>query len=126
MNLTPRMLISVSFPVMMESLEETVNPSWVSEISDENELFSRLLTELPSQYAYVVTLSSYSKHYSRELKRKGSEYKEQYEDMVDKKNALDNLADAIKLQYQGVSRRITVKMDAKEENNMHGYRKEHE
>lgn len=81
-----------------------------------------LLSRLPNSYAYIVTLLSYARHYVREYKRNGN--KELYEDMMDKRDALESIASAIKLQYQGVSRKITLYEQKYDAVNMWEYRNE--
>lgn len=81
-----------------------------------------LLSRLPNSYAYIVTLLSYARHYVREYKRSGE--KELYEDMMDKRDALESIASAIKLQYQGVSRKITLYEQKYDAVNMWEYRNE--
>lgn len=62
---------------------------------------------------YLKTLSSYAKVYARDLKRKGKEYKTDYEDMVDRENIINNKLDAIKLSYQAVNKCITIYVEEK-------------
>lgn len=81
-----------------------------------------LLSRLPNSYSYIVTLLSYARHYVREYKRSGE--KELYEDMMDKRDALESIASAIKLQYQGVSRKITLYEQKYDAVNMWEYRNE--
>lgn len=41
----------------------------------------------------------------------GKEYKKDYEDMVDKREAIDNKIDAIKLSYQTVNKSVTIAVE---------------
>lgn len=60
---------------------------------------------------YLESLASYAKIVGRSLKRMGKEYKKDYEDMVDKREAIDNKIDAIKLSYQTVNKSVTIAVE---------------
>ncbi len=76
--------------------------------AEDMEQAGKLLLELSAGYSYVNALLSYAKILSRNAKRTGK--KEIYEDLVDKKEVLQNAADSIKQQYNAVSRAVTIKM----------------
>jgi hypothetical protein len=82
------------------------------------------LGRLPNDYAYVMEMLSYSRHYVRVLKRGGADTKAQYEDMMDKRDALESIGSALKLQWQGVSRMLTMKLRVDDSDEMYEYRKE--
>lgn len=82
-----------------------------------------LLGKLANDYIYLISLLNYSRSYVRQLKRKGPEFKEAYEDMIDKRDSLEAIAAAIKLQYQAVSRMLTIRVEMNDENFMYEYRK---
>lgn len=79
------------------------------------------LGRLPNDYAYCMEMLSYSRHYVRSLKR--SKDKEAYEDMMDKRDALESIGSAIKLQYQGLSRQLTMKIKVDDSEEMTEYRR---
>ena len=56
----------------------------------------------------LATLLSYAKIRTRDLKRGGAEKKLEYEDMVDKKEIIENTISAIKISYQTTNKCITV------------------
>ena len=60
---------------------------------------------------YLKELETYAKVYSREAKRKGKEFKAEYEDMVDRREAISNKIDSIKLSYQTVNKCVTVAIE---------------
>lgn len=60
---------------------------------------------------YLETLASYAKVIGRSFKRMGKEYKKDYEDMIDKREAIDNKIDSIKLSYQTINKAITVAVE---------------
>jgi hypothetical protein len=60
---------------------------------------------------YLRELDSYAKVYARDLKRKGSEFKMEYEDMVDRREIIENEIDAIKISYQTTNKCISVFME---------------
>ena len=79
---------------------------------------STLLLKLSGDYQYLVTLSSYAKLATREAKRNSS--KEAYEDMIDKKEMIQNFVEIVKQNYKALSRAITVHMENNEELKMVG------
>jgi len=82
---------------------------------DQMKQVSRILSELTNSYAYMMQLLNYAKIMVRQEKRKGKENKENYENMIDRRDILQNVADILKMQYQTVSRMITVKKEINEE-----------
>lgn len=70
---------------------------------------SESLLKLSGIYTYLMTLVSYAKVMTREYKRSGD--KTAHEDMVDRKEILQNYADAIKQEYQAVSRAVTIRIE---------------
>lgn len=79
---------------------------------------SELLLRFSAQYAYLAELLSYAKVAVRIAKR---EYpKEEWENMVDRKEAIEKRLDIVKQQYAAVSRAVTVKADVDREMSMSG------
>lgn len=70
---------------------------------------SRLLLRLSGAYSYLITLSSYAKIKTREMKRGGD--KALYEDMVDRKEVIQNMTDMVKQAYTGISRAVTIHIE---------------
>ncbi len=95
------------FEYLSEHFGITV-PNEIITVDDMKEASSKLLF-LTNEYSYIMELLSLAKIRCREAKRSGS--KESYEDMVDKKEILTNLADSLKLQYSAISRAITIKIE---------------
>ncbi len=77
--------------------------------ADEMNEAAKLLLYLSNCYSYLCTLSSYAKIATREAKRSGD--KQSYEDMVDRKDCIQNLADIVKQQYAAVSRGVTIRIE---------------
>ena len=75
---------------------------------------------ITNRYAYIAAFLSYTKVQARQLKRMGSTYKTAYEDMIDRRDALQHTADTLKLQYQSMSRLITIRQEINRELNMAG------
>ncbi len=73
---------------------------------DDMKAASEALLKLSSYYSYLMGLLSYSKIKVREAKRTKS--KEEHEDMVDRKDVLENFKEAIKHSYAAVSRAVTI------------------
>lgn len=86
------------------------------ETIDDTKEASRLMSKFSNSYFYLMSLLSYAKIYSRRAKREQN--KTLAEDFVDKKDIINNVACAIKLQYQAVSRAITIRSETHAEMNM--------
>lgn len=88
---------------------------------EDMENASRLLLLTTSNYSYLCALLSYSKALSRRLKREGN--KELYEDMIDKREAIQNITDAVKQSYSAISRAVTIHIENNQElkMNANGY-----
>lgn len=72
-----------------------------------------LLILITNRYSYLVSLLSYTKILTRTLKRENN--KKEYEDMVDRKESIQNAVDTLKLQYNSLSRLITIKQEINKE-----------
>jgi len=109
---------------IIQSLYDSIIADIPEEIGPNNfQEVSRLLGKLPNDYAYLVSLLGYSRNLVRQMKRGGPDTKVEYEDMMDKSKALDDIASAVKLQYQAVSRMISLYEVQAEYNSMHESRK---
>lgn len=106
-----------SFPVTVPESIETI---------EDMDSASKLMLKLSAEYSYINELAAYAKVYTRGLKRlvdkEDPQSKDFYEDMVDKKDAIDGKMKAIHQAYQGISRAITVKMENNSELRMTGNR----
>ena len=85
---------------------------------DEMKEAGRMLSKISNSYAYIATLASLAKVMIPVKKKKGKENKENSEDMIDRRDLLQNKADVLKLQYQTISRMITVKQEINAEMKM--------
>lgn len=74
--------------------------------ADDIKKASEILLQLSNTYSYLVTLTSYAKLATREAKRNLP--KEEYEDMVDRRDVLQNFSDITKQSYAAVSRAVTI------------------
>lgn len=74
--------------------------------SDDMKAASETLLNLSGTYSYLMALLSYAKIQTRETKRNKS--KELYEDMVDRKEVIQNFTDVVKQNYSAVSRAVTI------------------
>ncbi|AZS49246.1 hypothetical protein BpsS140_00053 [Bacillus phage vB_BpsS-140] len=126
MRITLSRLATLSAVEVVERLSNSILEDVPEGITTEDDIkkLEILLGRLPNNYAYVVELLGYSRSMVRTYKREKE--KEKYENAMDLRDALENIASAIKLQYQGVSRMLTAYEQRDEENKMHEYRKERE
>ena len=109
---------------MLDTLASSILVDIPSGVKSDDDLkrVEFLLGKLANDYVYLTTLCSYARNYVRQLKRQGKEFAREYENMMDKRDSLESIASAVKIQYQAVSRMLTVQIAMREENNMHDYR----
>lgn len=92
-------------------LNETVPvhiPQKIESIEDMNAASQELLSII-AEYSYISELASWFKVATREAKR--TEPKSAYEDMVDKKEAVEKKLESLKQTYAGISRAITIRTE---------------
>ena len=101
-------------------LEETFPVRIPERITSKNDMdvAANELLKLSSEYAYMSTLSSWFKMATREAKR--YESKEEYENMVDKRDACEAKLKSIEQSYKGISRAVTIRMENNAELRMTG------
>lgn len=121
---TPTSLLTMSVDEILGSLYKYIVGDIPEGVNDGNDLqqLEYYLGRLGNDYAYIVELLSYSRNYVRRLKR--MDEKVRYEDMMDIRDALADIASAIKLKYQAVSRQLTTYEQRMDEVDFRGYRKE--
>ena len=121
----PNNLFTMSNTEIMDKLRGTIIEDIPRGIKTEEDLrrLEYLLGKLANDYVYLISMTNYARNYVRQLKRKGKEYQVEYEDMLDKRESLESIASAVKLQYQAISRMLTIKIELEEENKMHDYRR---
>lgn len=101
-------LKTVSFPKMLEILAPFVLvhlPEGTSENIDAKRRLDYLLGRCANMYAYLNTLGAYASYERARMKAMNDSGAE---DMLKKKEALYELATAMKLKYEAVSRMLTV------------------
>lgn len=76
---------------------------------EDMEAASKLLIKLSGSYSFLTSLLSFAKIAVRETKRSGD--KVAWEDMVDRKDAIENKTNAIKQNYSAVSRAVTIHIE---------------
>lgn len=120
----PNNLFTMSNTEIIDKLRGTIIEDIPRGIKTEEDLrrLEYLLGKLANDYVYLISMTNYARNYVRQLKRKGKEYQVEYEDMMDKRESLESIASAVKLQYQAVSRMLTIKIELEEENRMYDYR----
>lgn len=123
---TPSNLFTMSNSDLLNNLRDIVLVDIPNGVNSEGDLkrIEYLLGKLANDYSYLIQMTGYARNYTRQLKRRGADCKNDYEDMLDKRDTLESIASAVKLQYQAVSRMLTTKIQISEENNLHDYRKE--
>ena len=75
---------------------------------EDMKIASSILLILSGYYSYVINILSKAKIMVRQLKRDG--LKTEYEDMIDRREILQDAIDDIKQSYGAVSRAVTIYM----------------
>ena len=88
------------------------------ETPEDMQLASELMLKLSNSHVYLLELLSYGKIMVRRAKRELP--KEEYEDMIDRQNAVQNAFDMVKQQYAVLSRAVTIKSERNRELQMEG------
>lgn len=109
LNMTP-----IDLAVWLEKEYASTLPSNIDSMEEMKKVNTQL-SRLANSYSFVMQLLTYTKIQVRQEKRKGKENKENYEDMIDRRDTLQNTADILKMQYQTLSRMITVKKEINDE-----------
>ncbi len=108
-------LLSMEPITLLEQLNEEFKMDMPMEVMSQEDMDScaRLLLRASASYSYLVTLLSYAKIKTREAKRSGD--KAAYEDMVDRKEVVQNMTDMVKQAYAGLSRAVTIRIESNRE-----------
>ena len=109
LNMTP-----IDLAIWLEKEYASTLPSNIDSMEEMKKVNTQL-SKLANSYSFVMQLLTYTKIQVRQEKRKGKEKKENYEDMIDRRDTLQNTADILKMQYQTLSRMITVKKEINDE-----------
>ena len=101
-------------------LDDNFNDTVMSDIQtvEELDIAKCSLSMLTNKYSYLVSMALFAKIAVRELKRKGKEFKEQHEDMIDRRDVIEEMSKIVLQQYNTISRMITVKLEVNKELNM--------
>lgn len=89
-------------------------PTEISTIEDMKNA-EKMIATLTNRLSYLSSLGVYAKIAVRNSKRKGKDYKTEYEDMIDRQTAINAAEDTVKQQYNAISRMITVKQEINKE-----------
>ena len=76
---------------------------------------AQIMSQLAGYYQYLNSLSAYAKIITRQIKRADDKTKEDYEDMVDKKEAINSIIEAVKMTYNALSRAVTIYIENNKE-----------
>ena len=77
---------------------------------------SKMISRAIGNYSYLSSLLAYLKIKVRQEKR--NKNKEIYEDLIDKREVVQEMVDATKMLYNGISRMVTIKIEIDKEMNM--------
>lgn len=90
-----------------------------TEVSSADEMLSagKLLAEITNSYSYLMVLFAMTDAQTRVLKKDKAK-KDEYNDMVGKRNTISAYVEILKQSYTGLSREITTRQEALREINM--------
>ncbi len=91
------------------------------ESAEEMDAAAQLMLVLTGYKSYLLELLSYTKCITRMVKR--DQTKMDYEDMVDRKEAIQNMVDDLDQQYKAVSRAVTIRIENNQELKMGEFRR---
>lgn len=74
-----------------------------------------LMIQIANDYSFLISLIAYTKTKVREFKRKGKDFKQNYEDLIDKRDYLEETLSALKLQKEAISRNVTIRQQIVDE-----------
>ena len=103
--------------VMAHFQMEPVKPI---ETEDDMKQASKLISIAIGNYSYLAALLGYLKIKVRQEKR--NKNKVLYEDLIDKREIVQEIVDATKLQYNAISRMVTIKIESDKELHMNDIR----
>lgn len=83
---------------------------------EEMDKAAELLLRLTNMYSYLNSLLSYAKIATRQMKRTND--KNAYEDMVDRREIIQNATENVKQQYAAVSRAVSIRIENNRELSM--------
>ncbi len=112
------------FELKPEELFERLTDTFCYSIPDKIESKSdmdeaqRLMLQLSSGISFLLSLQSYAKIKKTEIKRYGD--KVAFQDAVDKNEIIENAVTALKQQYSGLSRAVTIRQANLEEIRLSG------
>jgi hypothetical protein len=89
-------------------------PAEISTVEDM-QTAEKMIAKLTNRLSYLSSLGVYAKFAVRSSKRKGKEFKTEWEDMVDRQTAINTAENTIRQQYTALSRMITVKQEINKE-----------
>ena len=87
-------------------------PAMIDTVDDMDKAAKDML-RLSANMQYLYALLSYAKISVRESKRSGN--KAEYEDMIDRKEVISNIVEAVKHNYNAISRAVTIKIENNQE-----------
>lgn len=85
------------------------------ETADDLKKAGMLMTRLANTFPYLAYLSSIAKIKVRKAKRDKNVKKDEIDDAIDRKEAISNITEAVYMQYNAISRLVTVKQQINEE-----------
>lgn len=90
------------------------------ETEDDMRQASKMISRAIANYSYLSSLLAFLKIKVRQEKR--NKNKDVYEDLMDKREIVQEAVDSTKMLYNGISRMVTIKIEIDKEMNMTDYK----
>lgn len=111
-------LMSMDTESFFEWITYNFNTDMIDAVETEDDMrqASKMISRAIGNYSYLSSLLAYLKIKVRQEKR--NKNKEIYEDLIDKREVVQEMVDATKMLYNGISRMVTIKIEIDKEMNM--------
>ena len=111
-------LISMDTEIFFEWITYNFNTDVIDAVETEDDMrqASKMISRAIGNYSYLSSLLAYLKIKVRQEKR--NKNKEIYEDLIDKREVVQEMVDATKMLYNGISRMVTIKIEIDKEMGM--------
>ena len=111
-------LISMDTENFFEWITYNFNTDMIDAVETEDDMrqASKMISRAIGNYSYLSSLLAYLKIKVRQEKR--NKNKEICEDLIDKREVVQEMVDATKMLYNGISRMVTIKIEIDKEMSM--------
>ncbi len=115
-------LLNMDIEKFFEWITYNFNTDMIDAVETEDDMrqASKMISRAIANYSYLSSLLAFLKIKVRQEKR--NKNKELYEDLMDKREVVQEAVDSTKMLYNGISRMVTIKIEIDKEMNMTDYK----